>query len=100
MAAARLGVGDVVGELDRLALDGAVAEHDDDRGQRRRQADELHRAHGDGLGPRADDDGGVVGELGEQVGVRWSISSSRPWAVAKNSPTCAVVRCVEPARRR
>ena len=58
---------DVVGELDRLALDGAVAEHDDDRGQRRRQPHDLHAAHGEGLGPRADDDGGVVRQVGEQV---------------------------------
>ena len=38
------------------------------RRRRRREADDLHRADGDGLGLRPDDDGGVVGQPGEQVG--------------------------------
>ena len=67
-AAASVGVGDVVGDVDRLALDGAVAEHDHDRRHVDDRPHELGAADLDGLGLRADDDGGVVGEPGEQVG--------------------------------
>ena len=61
-------VGDVLGGLDRLALDRAVAEHGDDGRRRRRKGDDLHGADGEGLGLRPDDDGGVVRQPGEQIG--------------------------------
>jgi hypothetical protein len=80
-----------LGEFDGDVLDRAVGEHDDHRGGRCGQRHELHPAHRDGLGARAHDDAGVVGERASRFEVWWSISSSRPCAAEKNSPTWRVV---------
>ena len=55
-------------DVDRLALDRAVAEHGDDRGCGRRERHQLDRAHRDGLGPRPDDHRGIVRERRQQIG--------------------------------
>ena len=44
-----------------------LRQHDDEQADARAEADELHRADRGRLVRRADDDGGVVGEVGEEL---------------------------------
>ena len=60
-------VTDVVGQLERALLDGAVGKHRHTEHDARGQWHQLHRAHDPPFVRRRDDDGGVVGEVGEQT---------------------------------
>ena len=66
VAPANRAVGRVLGQVERLVHHGTVGQHHHRRGHPARQAHELDAAHGRGLGVGADDDGGVVGEAGEE----------------------------------
>ncbi len=54
-------------ELDRLPLDRAVGKDRDGEHDARREPDELHAADRGLLERRPDDDGGVIGQAGEQL---------------------------------
>ena len=82
-----------------LALDAAVAEHDHDGRRGRRQPDDLHAAHGDRLGPRTDHDGGVVGQVGEEVRRAVQHLLEAPVGGAEELPDLAARRGVETAGR-
>jgi hypothetical protein len=56
----------LVVQLQRALLDRAVGQHGHHEGDVRRQADDLHGADGGRLMGRADDDGGIVRQVGEQ----------------------------------
>ena len=55
-------------ELDRLTVDGSIAEHRNNQRVTRGQADDLHRAHRRQFGARPDDHRSMLGDLSEQVG--------------------------------
>ena len=55
-------------QLDRLAVDGAVGQHGDHGGQVGREPDDLDGANHGAIDARTDDDGGVLGDRGQQVG--------------------------------
>ena len=59
-------VADVVGQLERALLDGAVGQHGDTEHDPRGQPDQLHRAHDRAFERGRHDDRGVVGEVGEE----------------------------------
>ena len=57
----------VLGELDRLLLDGTVGQDHDHQPEPVPEADDLHRPHGGRLVGRTDHHGGAVGQIGEQA---------------------------------
>src|SRR5215210_5918610 len=61
-------VGRVGIELDRLAVDGAVAEHGHHHRMASGKTDDLNRPDGCRLGAWPDDDSGVLSDLSKQVG--------------------------------
>ena len=58
----------VLGELDRLLLDGTVGQDHDHQPEPVAETDELHRPHGGRLVGGTDHHGGAVGQVGEQAG--------------------------------